>query len=113
VRKGSHTTFNIVKIGKICEKNGKIRKTWSMTKKKKKVIRNFCRENGNFFRKNRHSEILVRPPKLDARSPPLVYLPASVATQKQCPIVKASFYNHLENVLFKRAGVGSTSKSFS
>ena len=31
VRKGSHTTFNIVKKGKIWEKKGKIRKTWSMT----------------------------------------------------------------------------------
>src|SRR6218665_959946 len=36
VRKGSYrgsTTFNIVKIRKIWEKKGKIRKTWSMTKK--------------------------------------------------------------------------------
>ena len=31
VRKGSYTTFNIVKKGKIWEKKGKIRKTWSMT----------------------------------------------------------------------------------
>src|SRR6218665_2466158 len=46
VRKGSCTTSNIVKIRKIWEKKGKIRKTWSMTKKK--VIRNFCHENGNF-----------------------------------------------------------------
>src|SRR6218665_2658544 len=57
VRKGSYTTFNIVKIREIWEKKGKIRKTWSMTKK-------------------RSSEILVRekifrPPKLGARSPPL------------------------------------------
>src|SRR6218665_1816062 len=52
VRKGSYTTFNIVKIWNIWEKRGNIRKTWSMTKEK--VIRNFCRENGNF------SEILVR-----------------------------------------------------
>jgi len=44
--------------------------------KEKKVIRNFGRENGNCFRKNRRSEILVRekifrPPKLGDRSPPL------------------------------------------
>ena len=42
----------------------------------KKVIRNFCRKNGNFVPKKRHSEILVReknfrPAKLGARSPPL------------------------------------------
>src|SRR6218665_1229368 len=43
LKKGSYTTFNKVKIRKI-------RKTWSMTKKW--VIRNFLRENGNFFRKN-------------------------------------------------------------
>jgi len=57
VRKGSYTTFNVVKIRKIREKKLKIRKTWSLTKKK--VIRNFGRENGNFFWRNRHSEILV------------------------------------------------------
>src|SRR6218665_984493 len=34
VRKGSYTTFNIVKMRKIWEKKGKIRKTWSMTNKK-------------------------------------------------------------------------------
>src|SRR6218665_3853812 len=33
VRKGSYTTFNIVMIRKIWEKRGKIRKSWSMTKK--------------------------------------------------------------------------------
>src|SRR6218665_4185078 len=33
VRKWSYTTFNIVKIRKIWEKKGKIRKTWSITKK--------------------------------------------------------------------------------
>src|SRR6218665_2040590 len=33
VRKGSNMTFNIANIGKICEKKGKIRKIWSMTKK--------------------------------------------------------------------------------
>src|SRR6218665_3679901 len=33
VRKGSCTTFNKVKIRKIREKRGKIRKTWSMTKR--------------------------------------------------------------------------------
>jgi len=43
---------------------------------KKQVIRIFWRENGNFFPKKRHSEILVReqffrPPKLGARYPPL------------------------------------------
>src|SRR6218665_1431413 len=49
VRKGLCTISTEVKIRKIREKRGKIRKTWSMTKKK--VMRNFCRENGNFFRK--------------------------------------------------------------
>jgi len=34
VRKGSYTTFNKVKIRKIREKKGKIRKTRSMTKKR-------------------------------------------------------------------------------
>jgi len=48
-----------------------------MTKKKKKVIRNFGRENGHFVpEKIVISEILAsenffRPPKLGARSPPL------------------------------------------
>src|SRR6218665_3571224 len=58
VKKGSYTTFNIVKKGKIWEKKGKIRKTWSMTKKRSSEI--FGRENGNFFRRKRHSEILIR-----------------------------------------------------
>src|SRR6218665_3005053 len=40
VRKGSY-------MGR--EKKGKIRKTWSMPKIGKVII-NFCRENGNFFR---------------------------------------------------------------
>src|SRR6218665_2725837 len=67
VTKGSYTTFNTVKIRKI-------RKTWSMTKKK--VIRHSRRENGNIFRKKSNSEILVREnffcaPKLGARSLPL------------------------------------------
>jgi len=31
-----------------------------LEKKKRKVVRNLGRENGNFFTKNRHSEILVR-----------------------------------------------------
>src|SRR6218665_2411076 len=38
VRKGSYTTFNIVNIRKIWEKKGKIRKTWSMTKKRSSEI---------------------------------------------------------------------------
>jgi len=42
----------------MCEKKGKIRKTWSMTKKK--VIRNFCVKMENFPEKDGHSEILVR-----------------------------------------------------
>jgi len=41
VKKGSYTTSHTVKIGKI-------KKRWSMTKK---VIRNFGRENINFFPK--------------------------------------------------------------
>jgi len=44
VRKGSYTTFNIVKKGKIWEKKGKIRKTWAMTKK----------SHQKFFGKKRH-----------------------------------------------------------
>src|SRR6218665_335394 len=32
MRKGSYTTFNIVKTRKIWERKGKIRKTWSTTK---------------------------------------------------------------------------------
>ena len=54
VRKGSNMTFNIAKIGKFWEKKGKIWKIW--------LIRNFCRENGNFSPKKHHSEILG-PPK--------------------------------------------------
>src|SRR6218665_3837223 len=46
VRKWSYTTFNIVNIRKMWEKKGKIRRTRSMTKKK--LIRNFYPENGNF-----------------------------------------------------------------
>src|SRR6218665_364273 len=62
VRKGSNMTFNIANIAKIWEKKRKILKIWSMTKKR--VIRNFCRENGNFSPpKNRHSEILGPPKK--------------------------------------------------
>jgi len=43
---------------------------------KKRVVRNFWRENGNSFLKKRNSEISVceiffRPPKLGARSPPM------------------------------------------
>src|SRR6218665_1185004 len=40
VRKGSNMTFNtsIAKIGKIWEKQGKILKMWSMTKKKSSEI---------------------------------------------------------------------------
>jgi len=44
---------------------------------KNKVIRNFGRENGHFYRKNLIQKISVRenvfrpPPKLGARSPPL------------------------------------------
>src|SRR6218665_2588454 len=38
VRKRSYTTFNILKIRNIREKKGKIRKIWSMTKKKSSEI---------------------------------------------------------------------------
>jgi len=43
---------------------------------KKSLQKNFGHENGNFFLRKRHSEILIcetnfRPPKLGARSPPL------------------------------------------
>jgi len=50
VRKGSYTTFNIVKIRKIWEKKGKIRKTWSMTKKRSSEI--FAVKTGIFCGKN-------------------------------------------------------------
>ena len=74
VRKWSYTTFNIVNIRKMCEKKGKIRKTWLMTKKRSSEI--FAVKMEIFPEKDGHSEILVReiffrPPKLGARSPPL------------------------------------------
>jgi len=58
-----------------------------------KVIRNFGRENGNFFRKKRHSEILVREklfpsPQLGARSPPPVVSTLLLGP----PLVTASAY---------------------
>jgi len=59
VRKGSYTTFNIVKSGK---RKRKSENAWSITKK---GHQNFCRENGIFY------EILVgetffRPPQTSA-----------------------------------------------
>src|SRR6218665_1909196 len=42
----------IVKIRKIREKRGKIRKTWSMTKKKKRSSEIFAAKMEKFFRKN-------------------------------------------------------------
>src|SRR6218665_390250 len=70
VRKWSFTTFNIVNIRKMWEK------TRSMTRKK--VIRNFYPENGNFspkkvIQKSWVAKIFLVPPKLGARSPPLVF----------------------------------------
>jgi len=53
-------TFNIAKIGKIWEKEGKIWKIWSMTKKSHQK---FLPRKWKFFPKNRHSEILG-PPKI-------------------------------------------------
>src|SRR6218665_3050803 len=64
VRKGSCTTSNKVKIRKIREKRGKIRKSWSMTKKRSSdflAAKNVILVRENFF----------RPPKLGARFPPL------------------------------------------
>ena len=49
VEKGSYMTFNTVKIWRIWKKKSKIIKTWSTTKKK--VIRIFGCENGNFSEK--------------------------------------------------------------
>jgi len=55
---------------------------------KKQVIRNFGRENGIFFLKKPHSEILVcetfsLPPKLGARSPPMDNrVPAKLSIQR-------------------------------
>ena len=63
----------------MCEKKGKIRKTWSMTKKRSSEILAVKMEI--FHEKDGHSEILVseknfrsRAPKLGARSPPLAKL---------------------------------------
>src|SRR6218665_636597 len=80
VWKGSYTTFNTVKIWKIWEKIRKIRKTWSVTKKRSSEILAVKMEI--FSERNVISEILVhkkffRPPKLSARSPPLVLMYAS------------------------------------
>jgi len=67
VRKGSNMAFNIANIGKIWEKKGKIRKIWSMTKKRSSEI--FTAKMELFPPKN-HSEILgpqknfFRPPNL-------------------------------------------------
>src|SRR6218665_2290182 len=67
VRKGSYTTFNIVKIRKIWEKKGKIRKTRSMTKKEKKSeiftlkVKMFFRKKTS-FRNVGQRKILSVPP---------------------------------------------------
>ena len=78
VRKGSFKTFNIVRYGKSGERKGKSEKPCQWLKKGHE--KNFGRDNGNFLRKKRHSEILVLekfsvPPKLDARPPPLELRP--------------------------------------
>src|SRR6218665_3563147 len=71
VRKGSCTTFSRAKIRKIREKRGKIRQTWSMTKKRSSQI--FAAKMGICSEK---IVILVgeknfRPPRLGARFPPM------------------------------------------
>jgi len=48
VKKGSYMTFNTVKIRRIWEKKGKIRRTWWMTKK---GHQNFWAWKWKFFRK--------------------------------------------------------------
>ena len=50
VRKGSCTTFIRAKIRKTREKRGKIRRTWSMTKKRSSEI--FCAKMGIFLKKS-------------------------------------------------------------
>jgi len=71
VRKGSFTTFNIVKIHKIWEKKGKIRKTWSMTKISEifAVKMEFFSEK-NVIQRSWYAKKMSTP-KLGARSPPL------------------------------------------
>src|SRR6218665_3732038 len=67
VKKGSYTTFNTVKKRKI----------------RKKVIRNFRRENGHFFRKKRHSgsQNFFRPPN---SAPGLRHCPTGNISQIGC-----------------------------
>ena len=88
VKKGLHrpTIFNIVKKGLYTIFNTvntrKIRKTWSMTKRRSSEILGPWKWQF-FLKKRRHSEILVRekmfrPPKLGARSPPLDFPSTSV-----------------------------------
>src|SRR6218665_546431 len=70
VRKGLCTICNKVKIRKIREKRGKLRKTWSMTKKGHQKLLPL---KGKFFQKKRHlgRRKIVPSPKLGARFPPL------------------------------------------
>ena len=51
VRKGPYTAFNIVKIRKIWEKKWKIRKTWSMTREKKRSSEILAVKMGIFSQK--------------------------------------------------------------
>src|SRR6218665_1160030 len=72
VRKGSYTTFNIIKIRKIWVKKGKILKTRSMTKR----IEIFTLKMKIFSEKTSFRNLGSRkkfsvPPKFGARSPPL------------------------------------------
>ena len=77
VRKGSYTTFNIVKIRKIWEKKGKIRKKpgrWL----KEEGHQKFWPWNGNFFRKKKNvvqkswsAKKFSVPSRLGARCQPL------------------------------------------
>jgi len=66
--------FNTVKIRRIWKKKGKIRKTWSMTKKRSSEFLGVKMEiisEKNVNQKSWSAEKIFRPPKLSARSPPL------------------------------------------
>ena len=76
MRKGTYTTFNIVKTRKIWEKKGKIRKTRSTTKKRSSEIftlkMEICTQK-IVIQKSWTARNVFRPPKFGARSPPLIY----------------------------------------
>src|SRR6218665_3834747 len=70
VRKWSYTTFTIINIRKMWEKKGKIRRTRSMTKKKRSS-EIFTLKMEIFPEIGPRKNVLV-PPKFGARSPPML-----------------------------------------